>query len=107
MQWGVEGVERGLRKRAGGAPTVRGACAVNSRVPGFVLRVAGVEERRVGVSGVVGTHSGGVQVFLGTYHIVLELQSMDLSGAEQGVEPLTTNVSLMMWWFAWMREGLW
>ena len=58
MQWGVEGVERGLRKRAGGAPTVRGACAVDSRVPGFVLRVAGVEERGVGVSGVVGTCSG-------------------------------------------------
>ena len=53
--------------------------------------------RVTGVDRVVGTHYRGALVAPGVCFVALEVQSMVLSGAEQGVEPSSTHMSLMTW----------
>jgi hypothetical protein len=60
-----------------------------------------------GVSWVVGTCCRGAQVGLGVYLVDLELWSKVQSEAEQGVEPLLADTSLMTWQVRWTREALW
>jgi hypothetical protein len=49
------------------------------------------------------TWLGAVLVCLGACSVVPELCAVDQSGAERGVEPLSTHTSLMTWQVAWTR----
>lgn len=60
-----------------------------------------------GTCRVVGTCFRGAQVDLGVCFVALEQQWVVLSGAEQDVQLLSTDVLIMMWQIWWMREASW
>ena len=63
--------------------------------------------RGSGASCRVGTGPGGVLVAPELYFIVLELRHVILSGVEQNIWPLSTDMLSMTWQSCWMFWGEW